>query len=104
MKLYITRHGQVGINAEYLNGNASLPRGEMNLSDLGREQATLLGNFLAKRHFHGKILASPLWRAMKTAEAIAAETGSVILPTPWIHEIFMDEELLTPIAAPRSSS
>lgn len=94
MKIYITRHGQVGINAEYINGNAALPRGEMNLSALGKEQATMLGKFLTKRNFHGKILASPLWRAMETAEAIAAETGSVILPTPWIHEIFMDEELL----------
>ncbi len=94
MKLYITRHGQVGINAEYLNGNASLPRGEMNLSDLGREQATRVGKCLAARSFHGKILSSPLWRTMETAEAIAAETGSVIIPTPWMHEIFTDQELL----------
>ena len=93
MKLYITRHGQVGINAEYLNGNASLPRGEMNLSDLGRAQATLLGKYLKKLNFKGKILASPLWRTMETAEAIPAETGSVIFPAPFMHEIFMDQEL-----------
>lgn len=94
MKLYITRHGQVGINAEYLNGNASLPRGEMNLSDLGRAQATCVGKCLAARGFHGKILSSPLWRTMETAEAIAQETGSVIYPTPFMHEIFSDQELL----------
>lgn len=94
MKLYITRHGQVGVNAEYLNGNAFLPRGEMNLSDLGRAQAAMLGKFLAKRGFSGKILSSPLWRTMETAEAIAAETGSVIVPTPFMHEIFNDQEIL----------
>ncbi len=94
MKLYITRHGQVSPNATYLYGNASLPRGEMNLSDLGKEQAALLGKQLVKRNFHGVILASPMWRTMETAEAIADETGSVILPTPWLHEIFCDEELL----------
>ncbi len=94
MKLYLTRHGQVGVNAEYLNGNAFLPRGEMNLSDLGREQATLLGKHLVKLGFDGKILSSPLWRTMETAEAIAEETGSLIYPTPFMHEIFNDQEVL----------
>ena len=94
MKLYITRHGQVSPTATYLYGNASLPRGEMNLSDMGKEQARLLGKQLVKRNFHGVILSSPMWRTMETAEEIANETGSVILPTPWLHEIFCDEELL----------
>lgn len=90
MKLYITRHGQVGSNAEYIGGNATLPRGEMPLSPLGRDQATLLGKYLVQQNFHGTILSSPFWRTMETAELIAAETGSAILPTPWIHEIMGD--------------
>lgn len=92
MKLYITRHGQVGLTAEYIGGDATLPRGEMPLSDLGREQATRLGQFLARRDFHGVILSSPFWRTMETAELIAQETGSVIIPTPWMHEILHDLE------------
>ncbi len=92
MKLYITRHGQVGLNADYINGDATLPRGEMPLSDLGREQATLLGKFLAKRDFHGIILSSPFWRTMETAELIAQETGSVIYLAPWMHEILADPD------------
>ena len=90
MKLYITRHGQVGLTADYIGGDATLPRGEMPLSDLGREQATLLGKFLARRNFKGIILSSPFWRTMETAELIAEETGSVIYPTPWMHEILCD--------------
>lgn len=92
MKLYITRHGQVGHTADYIGGDASLPRGEMPLSDLGREQATRLGKFLASRNFKGVILSSPFWRTMETAELIAKETGTVIYPTPWMHEILADPD------------
>lgn len=88
MRIYITRHGQVGHNAEYFNGDVSLPKGEVLLSDLGRQQATLLGKRMKAIGFRGKILASPLIRTMETAELVAKETGSMIIPTPWFHEIF----------------
>ena len=91
---YITRHGQVADDAEYINGNVSLPKGEVPLSALGREQAVLLGKFLKRRNFTGKILASPLWRTMETAELIATETGSSIYPVGWMHEIFADQEYI----------
>lgn len=94
MKIYLARHGQVSSETKYRNGDASLPRGEVYLSSLGREQATLLGKFLAKRNFHGTIYASPFWRTMETAQIIAEETGSTIQPATWIHEILMDQNFL----------
>ena len=90
MKIYVTRHGQVATTAEYINGDVGLPKGEVFLSAMGREQATRLGKALAKENFHGVIYSSPLLRTMETAELIAKETGSVIYPTPWMHEIFPD--------------
>jgi len=92
MKIYITRHGQVAQNTEYYQGDVNLPKGEVLLSELGRVQASLLGKKLKNLGFQGRIFASPLLRTMETAERIAEETGSVIVPTPWMHEIFSDRE------------
>jgi len=91
VKVYITRHGQVEFNAEYYNGDASLPKGELLLSDLGRKQAVILGRRMKELGFQGKIYASPLLRTMETAELIANETGSSIVPVPWFQEIFGDQ-------------
>lgn len=90
MKIYVTRHGQVGADAEYYNGDVNLPKREVLLSDLGREQATRLGKRLKTLGFCGDIYASPFLRTMETAELIARETGSRILPTAWIREISFD--------------
>lgn len=92
MKIYITRHGQVDLNAEYFNGDVTLPKGEVAISELGKQQATLLGKRMKELGFRGKILSSPLLRTMETAELVARETGSVIIPTPWFHEIFWNPE------------
>ena len=92
MKIYITRHGQVDVTAEYFNGDISLPKGEVPLSELGRQQATLLGKRMKELGFCGKIYSSPLLRTMETAELVARETNSVIVPTPWFHEIFWNQE------------
>lgn len=94
MKIYITRHGQVAQNTEYYHGDVNLPKGEVLLSELGKVQASLLGKKLKNLSFRGRIFASPLIRTMETAELIAEETGSVIVPTPWMHEIFSDCEEL----------
>ena len=94
MRIFVTRHGQVAETAEYINGDVGLPKGEVPLSEMGRQQSTLLGKALIKEKFQGVILASPLLRTMETAELIAQETGSLIYPTPWMHEIFSDEESL----------
>jgi len=91
MKIYITRHGQVESNAEYW-GNPNYPKGEVALSELGRLQAKLLGCRLKDMQFKGKIYASPYIRTMETAELIAMETGSEIIPCPGVREIFKVQE------------
>ncbi len=95
MHIYVTRHGQVAEDTEYFDDNAALPKGEVPLSALGREQATRLGKFLAKQNFRGAIYASPLVRTMETAELIAEHTGSAIYPTHWMREYFGDQEFIS---------
>lgn len=94
MRIYVARRGQVATDAQYHDGDFSFPKGEIDLSPLGRQRASLLSTFLKKRGFSGRIYASPLMRTMETAELIAEETGSVIIPTPWMHEIFVDQYYL----------
>ena len=91
MKIYITRHGQVEPNAEYW-GNPNYPKGETALSEMGREQARLLGQRLKEMNFSGKIFSSPYIRTMETAELIAMETGSEIFPCPGVREFFRFQE------------
>lgn len=89
MKIYVTRHGQIEVPEIYYNGDK-----EIRLTALGRQQATLLGKHMRELEFRGKILSSPLLRAMETAELVADETGSEIVPVPWLHEIFWNQEKL----------
>lgn len=91
MKIYIARHGQVKSGADYY-GDALFPKGEVPLSDMGRIQAELLGKRLKKLNFSGKIYSSPFWRTMETAELIAEQTNSEIVPISDFHEIFKTKE------------
>lgn len=100
MKIYVTRHGQVALQTEYINGDVNLPKGETVLSSMGREQATLLGKMMKKMNFRGKILCSPLIRTMETAELVAREVDAPIYPAPWIHEIFPQQEFLDQYEGP----
>ena len=63
MKLILARHGETSWNAEgRYQGQEDIP-----LSDVGESQARLLGERL--RHVHiDKVVASPLKRALRTAE------------------------------------
>ena len=91
MKIYITRHGQVKETADYY-GDALFPKGEVPLSEMGYAQAVCLGKRLKTLHFKGKIFSSPFWRTMETAEIVAEQTGSEIIPIPDLHEIFKTKE------------
>ena len=73
MKIYITKHAQTA------DMQANAP-----LSELGKNQAALLGNKLKRLNFQGRIYASPARCAMETAKLVARETGAVICPTPWM--------------------
>ena len=90
MKIYITRHGQV-INWG-IGGDVQFPEGDPPLSQLGRQQASGLGAYLKHLGFSGKIYSSPFARALETAEAIADQTGSLIVPWAPVREIVKTKE------------
>ena len=74
MKIYVAKHAQ-----------AADMQGDAPLSELGRKQASLLGDKLKRSKFQGKIYASPAKCAMETAQLVAAETGAGIYPTAWMR-------------------
>lgn len=85
MKIYITRHGQVVSRG--IDGDVQYPVGDPYLSEIGRQQATCLGKQLKHLGFSGKLYSSPYARALETAECIAKETGSLIVPWAPMREI-----------------
>lgn len=87
----ITRHGQVARGTKFINGHL-FPLGEVPLSDLGREQAKLLGERLKQEGFQGKILSSPFMRTMETANIVAGILGLKVIPFPPLREMFFNEE------------
>jgi broad specificity phosphatase PhoE len=69
-KIFIVRHGQDEDNANHiLNG-----RRDRQLTDLGRQQAKIVGAKLKDKHI-AVIYSSPLKRAFETAQIIAKEIG-----------------------------
>ncbi|MGV8877076.1 MAG: histidine phosphatase family protein [Rhodoglobus sp.] len=70
MFIYLVRHGETDWNRDRrVQGSTDIA-----LNDTGRAQATTTGRLLARRKWH-KIFASPLSRAMETAQIIATEVG-----------------------------
>lgn len=90
MRRFITRHSQIPEGSSY-NGGHLFPDGETLISELGREQAVLLGKRLKDLGFKGVILSSPYVRTMLTAEIIANEVDAEIIPFAPVHEIFRKE-------------
>lgn len=88
---YITRHGQV-VNWKFISADAMFPEGEPPLSELGREQARMLGQRLKSLGFHGKILSSPYLRTLETSEIIAEITDTLIYPFAPMRELFKTQE------------
>jgi len=90
MKIYVTRHGQV---RSYQNSTTDHmhPPGDNLLSDLGKEQARLLGIRLREMGFNGRIISSPYMRTLNTAEIIARETGCIVTPYAALREIIQSE-------------
>ncbi|WP_166864273.1 MULTISPECIES: histidine phosphatase family protein [unclassified Salinibacterium] len=69
-ELYLVRHGETDWNrARRVQGRTDIP-----LNDTGRAQAARAGELLARRSWDA-IYASPLSRAVETAEIIAARVG-----------------------------
>jgi ribonuclease H / adenosylcobalamin/alpha-ribazole phosphatase len=68
----LLRHGQTALSAE----RRFAGRGDIPLTDTGREQAAAAAARLAERGGIDLIVTSPLQRARRTAEAVAAATGA----------------------------
>ena len=86
MRIFFARHGQV-LPKSYYQGNASLPMGNSALSPLGCTQAQLLGKRLKELGFNGVIYSSPYDRTMQTADIVAREVGTKVIPVIDLHEI-----------------
>lgn len=67
----LVRHGQTPLSAE----RRFAGRGDIPLTDLGREQAAATAAWLAARHRIDAVVSSPLRRARCTAEAVAEAAG-----------------------------
>lgn len=80
--LYLVRHGETDWNkARRIQGSTDIP-----LNDTGRSQAAMTGQLLGRRQWD-LIVASPLSRALETAQIIATEVG---LPEPTQHPALVE--------------
>lgn len=86
LRIYVARHGQNVDNANgVLNGHRDLP-----LTDLGREQANVTGEFVNKQNLKfRKVYSSPLSRAYETAKIIAKASNN---PDPEILEDLIERD------------
>ena len=84
MILHVTRHGQTDVRSSH-------PPGDPRLTEIGRQQAKLLGERLSADGFQGEILSSPYLRTTETAQVIAEVTTSVILPSAEMREYVIRE-------------
>lgn len=75
MDLLVIRHGQS--EADILNVIEG--RADFNLTDLGQQQATLMGEWVSKYMNIDKIFASPLKRAKQTAEKLSESVGAPVV-------------------------
>lgn len=80
--LYLVRHGETDWNRQRrIQGLTDIP-----LNATGREQARLTGMLLTRRPIT-RVVASPLSRALETAQIIARELG---LPEPEVSEALVE--------------
>jgi probable phosphoglycerate mutase len=71
----LLRHGQTPLSAE----RRFAGRGDVPLTDLGRQQAEAAAARLAARGGMDVIVSSPLRRARRTADAVAQATGAAVV-------------------------
>jgi broad specificity phosphatase PhoE len=82
-RIVLVRHGQTAWNRKVrFRGQANPP-----LDDTGRQQAAATARYLARRWPVEAVYASPIGRAMETAEAIAARHNLVAQPFEGLLDI-----------------
>jgi broad specificity phosphatase PhoE len=77
---------------EECTGSPDFPAGNPALTQLGRQQARLLGQRLRYMAFRGIIYSSPYLRTLETAEIIAELTSGTVIVSDEIREINKVEE------------
>lgn len=86
-RVVLVRHGQTAWNREpRFRGRADLP-----LDEIGLKQAEATGRYLAERWPVDAVYASPMRRAMQTAEAIAESHGLTAQPFDGLLDIDFGE-------------
>jgi probable phosphoglycerate mutase len=78
----LLRHGQTALSAQ----RRFAGRGDIPLTDAGRDQAAAAAAWLAQRGGIDAIVTSPLLRARQTAEAAARATGAPVQVEPDLAE------------------
>lgn len=86
-RLIVTRHGQSIANAECRFAGHS----DFHLSDLGKEQALLVSDYICKNEKIDVIYSSDLHRAYDTALPTAKRLGLSIVPLQSLREIYAGE-------------
>ena len=82
MKIYLVRHGETLWNKEEVfRGRKDIP-----LNETGRMQARKVGSYFAGNPL-GRIVSSPLQRAVQTAQAIGETTGIPVETTEELTDI-----------------
>ncbi len=100
LTLYVTRHAQRGprnlwpeadrkkaVRGDVIDGKMALPS-ETSITPFGENQCALLGAYLKKIGFTGRIYASPSYRTMQTAVCIAdaLDPAQKVIPEPDLQE------------------
>jgi len=91
MRLFIARHGQVLPAGQENSAFATSPDDPL-LTDLGLQQAELLGEEMRRLQFTGRIISSPFSRTVMTAAQVAKVCGLSISLDPRFREIVQQEE------------
>ena len=86
-KLILVRHGQSLANADRLFAGHS----DFDLSEFGKEQASMAAHYLHKRERIHAIYASDLLRAYHTACPVAREKGLEIIKSQKLRELYAGE-------------
>lgn len=84
MIIHVTRHGQVDQATDH-------PVGDPYLSEVGREQARLLGVRLEALGFSGSIHSSPYFRTVETAQIVAEVVDVDVIPAAEVREYVIRE-------------
>ncbi len=78
-RIFVTRHAQQP-------GKPGIIKADVHVTDLGLEQAALLGKYLKIKDFNGKIYASPYLRTVETAVYAGKELGCKVYPDARFQE------------------